>query len=104
MYSQAREKDQEALASSESQKADDIGGLNTVWLMAIISIAIGLTNLLPIPALDGGRILFIIPEILFKKRVPAQYENIIHFVGFSALILLMIYITTQDFINPIQLP
>jgi regulator of sigma E protease len=104
MYSQARERDLEATASSGSQAAADIGGLNTVWLMAIISIAIGLTNLLPIPALDGGRILFIIPEILFKKRVPPQYENVIHFIGFSALILLMIYITTQDFINPIQLP
>jgi len=104
MYSQAREKDQEVTASSQSQTGNEIGSLNTIWLMAIISIAIGLTNLLPIPALDGGRILFLIPEILFKKRIPAQYENVIHFVGFSALILLMIYITTQDFINPIQLP
>jgi len=104
LYSQARQKDQEVTASSGSQTDGETGSLNTIWLMAIISIAIGLTNLLPIPALDGGRILFLIPEILFKKRIPPQFENVIHFVGFSALILLMIYITTQDFINPIQLP
>ncbi len=72
--------------------------------LATISIALGYTNLLPIPALDGGRILFVLPEILFRERVPAQYENMIHLIGFTLLILLMIYVTTQDFINPITLP
>ena len=67
-------------------------------------MALGITNLLPIPALDGGRILFVLPEILFRRRVPAKYENIVHLIGFAALLLLMIYITTQDILRPIQLP
>jgi regulator of sigma E protease len=79
-------------------------GLNEIYFIAMISIAFGLTNLLPIPALDGGRILFVLPEILFKKRVPAKYENMVHFIGFAALIMLMFIITFQDIINPIQLP
>jgi len=78
--------------------------INTINLIAIISIAMGFTNLLPIPALDGGRILFTLPELLFKRRVPPDYENMIHLVGFAALILLMVFITAQDIINPIILP
>jgi len=75
-----------------------------LWFFMAISISLGIMNLLPIPALDGGRILLTLPEILFRRRVPAQYENIIHMVGFAVLILLLIYINVQDFINPIQLP
>jgi regulator of sigma E protease len=71
---------------------------------AIISISLGIMNLLPIPALDGGRILLTLPEILVRRRVPANYENAIHMIGFALLVLLLIYINLQDFINPIQLP
>lgn len=77
--------------------------VRTLSLLAIISVALGVTNLLPIPALDGGRILFVLPELLFRKRIPARYENMVHLVGFATLILLMIVITAQDIINPIQL-
>lgn len=75
-----------------------------LWFFMAISISLGIMNLLPIPALDGGRILLTLPEILFRRRVPAQYENVIHMVGFAVLILLLIYINVQDFVNPIQLP
>jgi regulator of sigma E protease len=75
-----------------------------MWFFMAISISLGVMNLLPIPALDGGRILLTLPEILIRKRVPAQYENMIHLVGFAVLILLLIYINVQDFINPLQLP
>lgn len=71
--------------------------------IAAISIALGLTNLLPIPALDGGRILFVLPEIILRKRVPAQYENMVHMVGLIALLLLMAYITVDNLINPLVL-
>ena len=64
----------------------------------------GNLNLLPIPALDGGRILFTLPEIIVKRSVPPRYENAIHLVGFAMLIILLIYINLQDFINPIQIP
>ena len=77
---------------------------NPLWFFMIISLSLGIFNLLPIPALDGGRILFTLPEILFRRRVPAKYENLIHLVGFTVLIILLIYINLQDFINPIQLP
>lgn len=75
-----------------------------LWFFMAISISLGIMNLLPIPALDGGRILLTLPEILIRKRVPTQYENVIHLVGFAMLILLLIYINVQDFVNPIQLP
>ena len=77
--------------------------LMTLNFLAVISAALGITNLLPLPALDGGRIIFVIPELLFRKRVPAEMENTIHLIGFAALIILMVFITAQDIINPIQL-
>lgn len=71
---------------------------------AVISMALGVTNLLPIPALDGGRILFLLPEIVLRKRIPSKYENAL--VSFTYLLLLglMAFVTIQDIINPIQLP
>lgn len=75
-----------------------------LWFFMAISISLGTINLFPIPALDGGRILLTLPEILLRRRIPQQYENMIHLVGFTLLILLIIYINMQDFINPIQLP
>lgn len=74
-----------------------------IFFMAI-SISLGVLNLLPIPALDGGRILLILPEILIRRRIPPQYENMIHLIGFTVLIILLIYINVQDFINPLILP
>jgi regulator of sigma E protease len=75
-----------------------------LWFFMAISMSLGLFNLLPIPALDGGRILFTLPEIILRRRIPPQYENMIHLVGFTMLLILLIYINLQDFINPIQLP
>ncbi len=72
-------------------------------LLGIISVALGFTNLLPIPALDGGRILLLLPELIFRKRIPVQYENMINLAGFVLLILLMVFVTAQDILNPIQI-
>ncbi|MGI6250944.1 MAG: M50 family metallopeptidase [Anaerolineaceae bacterium] len=69
-----------------------------------LSIALGITNLLPIPALDGGQIIMTLPEILFKKRIPQKTINAINSVFFFLLIALMIYITFQDFLNPVIQP
>ncbi len=102
IYQIARARDAEDVSAGE--QAEGTFGLNTLSFLATISVALGYTNLLPIPALDGGRILFVLPEILFRRRVPAKYENMLHLIGFALLILLMIYVTTQDFINPISLP
>jgi regulator of sigma E protease len=78
--------------------------LNTLLVLAVISVALGFTNLLPIPALDGGRIFLLLPEIFLRKKVPAKYENAINMVGFVALLALMVIITTMDIVNPIVMP
>jgi regulator of sigma E protease len=77
---------------------------NPLWFFMIITMSLGIFNLLPIPALDGGRIMLILPEIIIRRRIPPKFENMIHFVGFALLLILLIYINLQDFINPIQLP
>ena len=71
---------------------------------ASITLSVAALNLLPLPALDGGRIMFAIPEILFGKRVPQKYETLVNGIGFLVLIALVIYINLQDFINPVVIP
>lgn len=65
-------------------------------LAALITINLGLFNLLPFPALDGGRVLFILIEIIIRKKIPAEKEGLVHFIGFALLILLMIFATWND--------
>jgi regulator of sigma E protease len=77
---------------------------NPLWFFMAITMSLGLFNLFPIPALDGGRILLTLPEIFLRRRIPPHYENVIHLVGFTVLLIFLIYINLQDFINPIQLP
>ena len=67
-----------------------------VTFVALISLNLGLLNLFPIPALDGGRILFVLLEMVFRRRLPERVENWIHTAGFVLLILLMLAITCQD--------
>ncbi len=75
--------------------------VRTLNLIASLSISLGVFNLFPFPALDGGRIIFVIPEIIFRRRVPHQFENLVHGVGMTLLLLLMIYVNVMDFVNPI---
>ncbi len=71
--------------------------LSSLWpIMALITINLGIFNLLPIPALDGGRLLFILFEMIFRKKVPERYETLVHTLGFLLLILFMIAITAKD--------
>jgi regulator of sigma E protease len=98
IYSQVRTEQATAEVSTS------LAIMNILWFFGIISVALGLTNLLPIPALDGGRIIFIIPELIFHKRVPAKYENTVHMIGYTFLLGLMAFLFLQDFINPIVLP
>ncbi|NTU74696.1 MAG: site-2 protease family protein, partial [Anaerolineaceae bacterium] len=90
--------------AEQTQKDPSLANLNTIWFLGTLSIALGVTNLLPLPALDGGRIIFVLPELLFKKRIKPQYENFVHFIGFSALLLLMFILAINDIINPIVIP
>ncbi|MFA6963417.1 MAG: M50 family metallopeptidase [Patescibacteria group bacterium] len=68
--------------------------------IAMLSINLGLINILPIPALDGGRALFIILEKIFGKRILKEnIENIIHNIGFAVLMLLVLAVTVKDIIR-----
>lgn len=75
----------------------------TLNLIASLTITLGVFNLLPFPALDGGRIFFLLPELLFRKRVPAEFENIVHGVGMMLLLAFMLYINVMDFVNPVNI-
>lgn len=77
--------------------------VNVLLFFSSISISLGLLNLLPIPALDGGRIVFTLPEILIRKRIPPKYEMWVNFISFALLILLMIIINAHDIISPVNL-
>jgi regulator of sigma E protease len=76
--------------------------VQTLFLIASLSISLGLFNLFPFPALDGGRIIFVLPELIFRRRVSPQLENVVHAMGMAFLLLLMIYINVMDFVNPIS--
>lgn len=76
----------------------------TLNLIGIISTGLALANLLPIPALDGGRLMFVAFEALIGRRIPPRHEGLAHLVGFALILALMVYINLQDFVNPINLP
>lgn len=72
-----------------------------LWFTGIISVALGFTNLLPIPALDGGRIMFVLVEAIRGRRVEPEREGMVHLVGMLVLLGLMVLIIIQDIVNPI---
>ena len=72
---------------------------NVLPLMAFISINLGIFNLLPIPALDGGRLMFILYEMIFRKPVPQKFESVVHTVGFIILFGFMLLIVAKDILG-----
>ena len=80
----------------ESAKA---GFVDLIYLLGFISLNVGFMNILPIPALDGGRILFLIIEKIKGSKVDVKVENTIHTIGFALLMLLMLVITFNDIIK-----
>ncbi len=75
------------------------GIINVMNWMAIISINLGIINLLPLPALDGGRIFFIIIELFRGKPVDPQKEGFVHLIGFILLMILMVFIIYNDIVK-----
>ncbi len=73
--------------------------MNLFNLTVLISTNLGLVNLFPLPALDGGRLVFLIIEAITGKRVPPEKENIVHLVGFVLLMVLMVVILFSDVIK-----
>ncbi|MEK7499479.1 MAG: RIP metalloprotease RseP [Patescibacteria group bacterium] len=79
-----------------TKEAASLGLSYFLEFAAMISINLAIINILPLPALDGGRILFVIIEKIFGRRVPGYVESYVHTAGFVLLIGLMIAITFKD--------
>ncbi len=75
------------------------GFMDFIFFAGFLAVNIGVMNLLPLPALDGGRILFVLIEIIFRKPVPRDKEGYVHFAGFVLLMGLMLYATWNDIIR-----
>ena len=73
---------------------------NIAYIGALVAVNLAVMNLLPLPALDGGRIFFLLVNavamLLFKKKIPAKYENYIHFAGLILLLALMVVLVFSD--------
>lgn len=67
-----------------------------LYFLAVISAALGLTNLLPIPALDGGRLLFLLVETVRGRRIEPAREGMVHLIGFGLLLLLVGLLTVRE--------
>jgi regulator of sigma E protease len=80
-------------------EAANVGFFYLLYIAAFLSINLGLLNLLPIPALDGSRVLFLSWEKIYGRPVDPQKENYIHLVGFAFLITLILVVTYKDIIR-----
>ena len=73
---------------------------NIAYIAALIAVNLAVMNLLPLPALDGGKIFFLVVNALcmltIRKKIPAKFESYVHLAGFALLMLLMLVITFQD--------
>ncbi len=83
-------------AVEEAQKTGSDGILNLIALAILLTINLGVFNLLPLPALDGGRILFVIIEMIRQKPIPVEKEAVVHFVGIVLLLGLSVVIAFKD--------
>lgn len=73
-----------------------------LWLMFIISLNLGIMNLLPIPALDGGRLLFLIVEAIRRKPIPPEKEGMVHAAGMVLILGLFVVLTYHDIVKLIS--
>lgn len=82
----------------ESNARYDIGTtvLNVINMTILLAVNIGIMNLLPIPALDGGRLVFLFIELIFRRRVDPKAEAMVHAIGLGLLMLLMGFVMVQD--------
>ena len=81
-----------------SQRARE-GVYMVLWLIFIISLNLGIMNLLPIPALDGGRLLFLIVEMIRRKPIPPEKEGMVHAAGMILILGLFVVLTYHDIVR-----
>lgn len=79
--------------------ASRTGIMNVMYIMGIISINLGLINLIPFPALDGGRIVLLLVEMIRRKKMDEEREGMFHFIGFVILMIFMVMITWKDIVR-----
>lgn len=84
------------IADVAEQSVQSADWSSMLMIMALITINIGLFNLLPIPALDGGRLFFMFVELITRKKIPPKYENWIHAAGLILLLIFMAVISASD--------
>ncbi len=99
LFSNAAEIDQ-----TNAEVSHEVLPITRLSLVSMLTIAIGITNLLPIPALDGGQIMFLLIEAVTRKRIPPRVANAVNSAFFVLLILLFAFINIRDFVNPIIIP
>ena len=80
-------------------QAAQTGSYNFIYLVVVISMNLGVMNLLPLPALDGGRLVFLLIEAVRRKPINPKVEGVIHTAGLALLMLLMIFICVKDVIK-----
>jgi regulator of sigma E protease len=73
--------------------------LNMLNWSILLSVNLGIMNLLPVPALDGGRFLFLLIEVVRRKKIPADKEAIVNLIGFALVIVLMVFVFANDIKN-----
>ena len=73
--------------------------LNVLMLAVLLNVNLGVINLLPIPALDGGRLLLLLIEMILRRRLPSKVENTITFIGFILLMVLIAVIFVSDILK-----
>ena len=89
----------DVVVDATQQEHWQIGLGNILMLVVLISVNVGIFNLLPVPALDGGRLLFLLIELVFRKPVPPKYEGMIHAIGLLLLFGLIILVTFSDILK-----
>lgn len=95
----AKRNEQAALGDELAERSHEVDRLpwyNRLMFLAMISMAVGISNLLPIPALDGGRIMLLIPEMVFGKRVPAKVEVWLNTAGMVLVLGLSVFLIFKD--------
>ena len=97
MVDQGKTADSAAVVTWAAYFVSHIKGANDfLQFIALLSINLGVLNLLPIPALDGGRIFFLLIEKLLGRKISVEKERLIHYLGFSFLLFLIVLITIHD--------
>lgn len=82
-----------------TKQVADLGFVYILQFAGILSVNLGIINILPIPALDGGRVVFVLAEMIKGSPVSQKFEQAIHSIGFVLLLLLMLVVTFFDFIR-----